>query len=380
MGGINRAQGGPGHTDLGSGGNKQSGEGRRKILSAAAWLLLLAASAALLFAPGPLAIAQSAGQVEITWEEGALEAVSCSEAFNLLSGCTQEELLFEREGRRGHIAGSEGYRAAYEMLIHGTLAERLRFGFLGLSPMERMALYRKFGDVCYFSGTSFAFEGDRFVKTRRSSFSYFALMDGTATSEQVRATGAKTLLLSGNAEVGGALVDTDINTLLAQPPYLAEGGCLYLDTPGGRRLVSALPHSSSLVVEQMDFCDEGALLGCRELGQLSLPFVGSAKSPLGSDYVCSLQYMFGGPPPQTLKKIEVTGGEILPFAFSGCEYVEEIDLCKLEQGALSPDAFGGCTSLEKLHTSAQNLHLPGEFTATLLPCGCYLYQRKGGRA
>ena len=128
-----------------------------------------------------------------------------------------------------------------------------------------------------------------------------------------------------------------------------------------------------------DFADVGALLACTDLEEVTVPFVGSSKTGAGSSFEGEFAYLFLNGArfevPSSLKKITVTGGELIAFAFYGCSDVRYISACGLAAEDVSPQAFLGCSSLEQLHSPREDVLLSGEFTQERLPCGCMLFVR-----
>lgn len=344
-----------------------------KVLFAAAGAVFFFACAFLLFLPFPEALAAEGEEYLVRWENGTAKE-SYYSAYSALSGCTRECLLFGREGLRGELPASEAFQNAYALLEKGTLLDLLTGDFTVSTRIERAALYRKYEDVCFYSGDLFVFDGTHVVRTKRGGFGELVLLDGKLSAADLCASGAETLTVRADAEFSvDALVGSSVKELRAAEPYFVAGGALYRKTPGGVRLVAAAPSLTHLAVEKTDFCDEGALAPCTALSSLVLPFLGNTKKES-----FALSVLFGGEVPKTLAQIKVTGGTVIPFAFGGAENLFEIDLCGIAAEDVSETAFSGCGSLRKLHTSKKNLSLSGSFHQTELPCGCTLYERKEG--
>lgn len=327
---------------------------------------------ALCFPPRPRTAAATE-RFPIVWEDGTVQEASYAEAYAALCGCTEREILFLQNGKRGSVSAGENFGREYRLLSEGDLAGLLREDG-ALNALEKLALYRKFGGTGYYSEEFFAY-GDGFGRTERKGFSEVMLLTGNIPADVLRETGAKKLTVCKDARLKAeALTGTQIAEFGTFAPYYAEGGVLYLETAGGTRLVAALPAAETLEAGNAYFADSGALCCCTRLSSLTLPFLGSALSPAGSGRDGRLAYLFAEEVPASLKRVKVTGGTVSAFAFEGCEHVEEIDLCGAER--VSPDAFAGCYGLKKLHTSQQNVNLAGQYSVQELPCGCFLYERE----
>jgi hypothetical protein len=83
------------------------------------------------------------------------------------------------------------------------------------------------------------------------------------------------------------------------------------------------------------FCD------CDSLTEITIPFVGATKG--GTTLNLTFTYIFGSVP-ETLKKVTVTGGDIAPSAFSGCDNLTSVEL-RDDVTSIAAYAFQNCTSL-----------------------------------
>lgn len=345
-----------------------------KKLCAAVWLLT---AALLLFLPVPQAVPRGETGIPVLWENGGRTSENYAALSEMYEDCTEAGLTVSKNGIRGTVFVGETFSNYYRLLSEGRIADL--YGGMDLpAEHERMALFRKFGGTGYYSEEFFALNGDGFYRSDRRGFSEVMLLTGDIPASVLRSTGAEKLIVCPEAELTGyALFGTRIKEFGAFAPYEVRAGALCLHTAGGTRLVAALPLAETLEISgDLHFCDEGALSSCERLRVLTLPFVGSSVSPAGSDYDGRLLYMFGEGLPRTLKKVKVTGGALLAFAFEGCAGIEEIDLCGIPASAVSKDAFVGCYGLKKLHTSLKDLHLQGKYRVKTLPCGCCLYEQE----
>lgn len=340
------------------------------FIAIASGVALFCACALAVF-PFPKSVLKGSAFYGIVWEDGVRREESYCAALGALSGFENGRLLFEREGVRGSKpAGGELFRLD-ALLDGGSLPELLAADFSALSGLEGAALYRKYANVGFYSGDLFAYDGERVSRTRRTAFGEIVLLDGKLQSGVLVRSGAKKLTLRPQAEFSAAaLVGTQVCEIAAREPYFTEGGALYLKTPGGVRLIAALPSAEELAVSEVAFCDEGALSPCARLVSLSLPFIGLSRADGGR--VASLF----GEVPASLARVFVSGGKVGEFAFSGCPFVREIDLCGIPAQDVSMQAFIGCERLQKLHTLREDLSLGGNFTQKRLPCGCLLYERE----
>ena len=105
-----------------------------------------------------------------------------------------------------------------------------------------------------------------------------------------------------------------------------------------------------------------AFCGLTNLSEITLPFIGTRESmedgyhidgvfgPVFGDGTYGLNSLYdwnGGEPVGSLKEVTILGGELYDRSFSGCAYVEEINLPSIP-GAIPERCFSGCTSLKKL--------------------------------
>ena len=105
-----------------------------------------------------------------------------------------------------------------------------------------------------------------------------------------------------------------------------------------------------------------AFCGLTNLSEITLPFIGTRESmedgyhidgvlgPVFGDGTYGLNSLYDwndGKPVGSLKEVTILGGELYDRSFSGCAYVEEINLPSIP-GAIPERCFSGCTSLKKL--------------------------------
>lgn len=301
-----------------------------------------------------------------------------SEAYSSLIGFDEEgRLLLERDGERGTIETGEEIKEAVRVLREGELAELLSLR-TGGTRLERTALFLVFGERLYFdSGDWFSYTGEKVVLSERRETREVVFVGGTLTGNELIPTGAKTLYLLPRAEfTSETLLGTEAD-VVAYPPYLTEGGAVFKDGIGGRRLLSGLPSVAEADIV-CDYADEGALLPCKKLERLTISFAGSSPSGVGTEFRGELGYLFLSGEiysvPETLKRVKITGGVIMPTAFYGCGGIEEIDLCGVDPAVISPQAFEGL-SLSLLHCPLADAPLKGNYQKTIAPCGCTVYEK-----
>ena len=330
-----------------------------RIVAILASVLLGAAAIFSLFLPFPKAVESAAQNYVCIWSDGEETEGDYAQFAPLVSGVSEEGVVLSQDGKEGVIAASTAFSHTVNVFENDSLAELLTCSAEDISPLEKLALWREYGNRCYYDGDFFAWDGERFFRTSRKEFSQFVLLRGSVAPSVFRNTGAHKLYLRAEAEVSVSLfMQSNFIEIVAQEPYFTKGDALYLRVPGGTRLVAALPQAKSLTVSA-DFLTDGALAPCTALKELTLPFLNS------------LRDLFGDEAP-ALDRVKVEGA-VSEYAFYGTA-VREIDLCGVPASAVSAEAFVGCAGLETLHTTLQNPDLRGEFTRFTAPCGCYIYQ------
>ncbi len=351
----------------------------RNFIKGAAAVLFTAACAISLYAPYPSRF--SGGEsYECVWADGSVTKESYTSAYSSLAGMDGESIFLSRGGQTGKI---DSYaKTAYEILENGDLAGLLECTAEG-TRIDCAALYRTFSDRVWYDGSYFIWTGNRIERVAKAKRKEIVFMAGKVTSRTLRETGASTVYLRAGAELETlAFVGSGVNEVYAEEPYSQREGAVYLDTVSGKRLLAAVGDGKELVLdEDMAFADEGALLACRSLVSLSLPFLGNAKSPSGSLFTGELAYLFSDGKeydvPKTLSRVTVTGGRIVSSAFYACPAIREINVCKVQANEISRTAFAGLSSLEVLHTPNREAVLTGRFTSYTADCGCTVFKRVG---
>lgn len=318
------------------------------------------------------------------WEDGTESEERYFTAFRDLLGIEGESVVLERDGMRGEIACGEACRELLGLIEHGNFGELAAAGTDGASRIEQAALYRRYRKTLFYAGEWMEWTGRSLAVTRERAAEEVVLLEGEIAPERLIAAHAETVYLRAEGELGGAtFVGTYVKKVVAQAPYRAEGECVCLDVPGGARLIAGLPYAERVDVPQdVTFADEGALLACSRITELSLPFVGNAKSDAATEYRGELAHLFSTgesyQTPKTLRKLRVTGGHLTSHAFYACPSLEEIDACGMRSGEIEYDAFADCTQLRYLHCPRADVFLRGTFTRSVAPCGCTVFERAEG--
>ncbi len=102
---------------------------------------------------------------------------------------------------------------------------------------------------------------------------------------------------------------------------------------------------SALFSEALTEVGEGIFVGCSSLNSVTIPFSGKSATYNNSTPVEQLNfaYFFGGVVPSTLKTITIIKHNIPKNSFSGCSYIETINLVK--QTEIKEGTFSNCGSL-----------------------------------
>lgn len=315
---------------------------------------------------------------ECVWADGSVTGESYSSAYQSLVGMDEGGIVLLRNGLTGRVKSEA--RRVYETLEEGGRDELL-YCFAEGTRIDRAALYRTFSDRAWFDGNYYIWTGTKIERVSRVKKSELVVLSGKVSARVLRECGARSVSLRAEAEVTtGTFASGGVKVLRVQPPYEISGGALYANTAAGKRLVAALVGAEELAFDSdLKFIDEGALLVCDKLVSLTLPFLGSAESPDGAEYKGELAHLFSDGAeyrvPQSLARVKVTGGRIIPFAFYACSGLKEIDVCGVSEKDIAETAFTGLSSLEILHTPKKSVILTGDFTASEAECGCTVYRR-----
>ncbi|MDE6411274.1 MAG: hypothetical protein K2L02_01905 [Clostridia bacterium] len=348
-----------------------------KFIKRAAVAIFTAACLFCLFLPLPKRIS-SRETYECVWADGSVTKESYSSAFESLAGMDGESVILSRNGITGKIESEAG--AVYDTLEYGNLLELLECTAAG-TRIDGAAIYREFSDRVWYNGEYYIWTGSQIKKVSRAEGGEIVFLEGNVTSRVLNETNANTVYLRKGSTVSAAsFAGSNVKKVYTEAPYAENGGAVYLDTAGGKRLLAALGGVQELSVDtDLAFADEGALLACQTITSLTVPFVGSARSPYGTAYKGEFAHLFSTGKeyrvPETLASVRVTGGRLISFAFYACPNLKEINACGVEPGEISKTAFSGLTSLEILHTPKSDVTLTGSFTATVADCGCTIYIR-----
>ncbi len=221
-----------------------------------------------------------------TFEDGTQAEVSFSDAIGEIAGIEKTAVLLRRFGKIGRVSGSEQFCACSEGLFSGEAT--LLFAARGerLDALERLALMARFDKTGYYAGGFFVWNGERVLPAEAGSFEEVYLLDGALPAGLLAKTNAKKLILKTDADLrASALSGSEIETIEAEPPFLAEGGAVYQVSFGKRRLIAALPNAEELSLD-FDYFEKGALSPCTGLKKLTLP----------SGFDGTLRMLFGNTP------------------------------------------------------------------------------------
>ena len=348
-----------------------------KIIKKAGAVLFSAACLFSLFTPYSKKVT-GGERYECVWADGSVTEESFSSAYRDLAGMDGESVLLSRGGLKGRIASGAG--EVYSVLDKGTLPQLLECTAAG-TRIDGAALYRTYSKRVWYDGSYYVWTGEKVERVPKSAREEIVILEGNIPPRVLQETNASTIYLRAGALVkADTFAGSNVKKLFAEAPYSERDGAIYLDTAGGKRLVSAIGTEREMTIEEDSaFADEGALTACRNLVSLTLPFLGSALSSYGSGYRGEFAHLFasGGEfrVPATLERVKVTGGRIISFAFYGCANVKEIDACGVDAGEISRMAFAGMNSLQKLRSPQRDLILAGNFKSYTAECGCTVYER-----
>lgn len=344
-------------------------EKKRKLAVALCTVICVAVAAicvVLLIFPLPRTKDAAFDRYVCLWSDGSRTEETFAQAYAAFIYADEECIYLSGDGAAGEIETGEEYRRIYGVLENGSLADLLALQKGEISRLEQAALWRTFSDWLWYSEECFVWDGERVMRSERTTAETLVLLSGSFPKGFVKNSGAGALSVRAGAEVSSSdFSGSPVTSVSAEAPYSVSGGALYLSTAGGKRLIAVLPDIEALELEaDVAYIDEGALSPCTQLKTLTVPFVGSAANALGTAYVPYFGWLFGTDEtggyavPQTLKRVAVTGGTILSHAFYGCDAVEEIDASGAEY--VEGDAFADCVSLRYLRT-AFPVRLSGDF-------------------
>ena len=272
-------------------------------------------------------------------------------------------------------------KEAISDLKNGDLAPMLAMGY-DLDRLERAALFHVYGNTLYYDeGDLFSFNGERvvFLDTVKKA-ERVMVTGGSLPASVLLLTEAETLVVGDRAELSHRTLDGTSVKVEGRGRYATEEGAI-LDTSLGKSLVAGQPLAEAICVPDVAACKQGALLPCRNLVRLELPFVGSGPVAAGDLFHGELGYLFsdGGnyAIPATLTEVKIRGGVLVSTAFYACRQIESVDACGVPRGNIERDAFAGLESLRYLHTPREDVTLQGNFSARKAPCGCTIYERRG---
>ncbi len=351
----------------------------KKTASAGLSGLLALALAVTAFVPFPRKIGEADECYRCLWEDGTVTTETFASAYADLVGTDGENVLLLRNGKSGAVKSEA--QEMFRALKRGDLGEILSTPAQG-TRLDSAALFRVFSDTLWFDGAYFSWTGKTVEETRARKCSSLVCLSGSVTAGMLKTTGATSLEIGADVSVKpAAFGESSVQNLTAREPYRAENGALYLETPGGVRLVAAVGGLKEIVIsEDTNFADQGALIACRSLESITVPFVGNAKKSNMTAFQGQFAHLFSDGffhVPETLKRIRVTGGTLDDYAFYACPNVEEVNACGVEKQNVARSAFVNLSSLRILHTPSSDIVLPrgAQFVSHTEPCGCTVYER-----
>lgn len=351
-----------------------------KLLKYLPAALFAAVCTVLFFIPRPAYDLPASEKYSCLWEDGTVTEENYFSAFRAYSGIAEDGSIALYDGEnQGHIATSEDFLLTKGVLDGDDLLALLRLSTGSMNRLERAVLVAEYADDVYYSDGAFRFTGYKVAPAEDKAAKRVVLLHGTLPKYYLRTVGATELALKSGAELTAeALVGSSVSSVTAELPYIAEGSAIYREFPPGRRLVAVLAGQKSVSLASCAYIDDGALLACTKLEEITLPFIGNSPNGVGHTALFALFLTEEGYEiPETLKRVCVCGGMLAADAFFGCEDVEEIDACGVDPAQISDAAFLGAKHLTLLHTPRRDVILPaGGFDATVAPCGCTVYTRR----
>ena len=353
-----------------------------KTLSATFAVVFFCAAVVLLFVPFPSGVNGTDERYLCVWEDGSVTSESYVSAYEGLSVSSDFEMMLLRGGKAGKITPTPQYFKLIDILQSGGLNELLEANAAEVSPLERVAIWRGTRDTIWYYERCYVWGADGLTSAVSPAGGRLILLSGMVRARALAATCAHTLELRLGAEIGAAsLVGTQIQTVVACAPYRAAENGILLDTDTAVRYVSGLPSANRLTVPAVDFIDRGALLPCKQLTELELPFAGSSARPSDKDFVGELRFLFSSgnayTVPAMLKRVKIAGGVLMENAFFGFDSVENVDLCGMSSENIHADALLPLGNLRTVHAPTATLNLTGTYELSTAACGCTIYTRKG---
>lgn len=335
---------------------------------------------AVLFLPYPRSVGAGSERYRILWSDGTVTEESYASACSLLGGIGENgDIIFGKDALIGTYTSENGLKTAREILENGELPPMLTMD-LPLNRLACAALCRVYADRLYYDSDEwFAYNGEKVALCGIGKAETVFFSGGELSASELLLTEAETLIVGDGADLSyKTLYGTSVR-VVGKKRYLVENGAI-VDTSLGGILTAAEPLAAEIFVPDVAVCAAGALLPCRGLVSLSLPFVGSGPVAAGDAFHGELGYLFSEGDkffvPRSLKSVAVRGGALISFAFYDCPYLEEIDACGVDPKNIEPQAFAGLGSLKRLHTPRAEIELTGEFTTRTAECGCTIYERK----
>ncbi len=361
----------------------------RSIALAALGGVLAAACTISLFMPPPTDAGKTGERYLCVWEDGSTTMESYSSAFALLDGVAENGAIELKRGDHvGEIAPTESFLACNEVLGKGSLLELTLLGKRApllleekaLTRIGKAALFREYGSTVYYSFDEFHFTGTQFVRGTAPSTERAVLLSGTFEKGYLASCGATSLRLAGEAEfTADRLLGSAVSSFEGEAPYIPSGDALLLESGGQMRLIAAVPTTRTLALPYSDYTDEGALICCTALEELTLPYVGSGARREGEAFDGSFARLFSDGKnyfvPDSLKRVKVLGGALEAHCFYACPDLEEVDACGLDPDGISKDAFADMVGWKTVHSPYPYLNLTGKYTKRTAACGCTVFTR-----
>lgn len=357
---------------------------KRKYVSIFLAFLFGIGFAAVLFLPYPKWLGTGSDTYTVKWSDGSVTEESYADALSCLDGIAENgDILLKRDALFGTYVSDFCVKEAISVLESGELAPMLSMSF-PFNRLEAAALYHVYADLLYFdTGDWFRFDGERVVPTEIAKAQRVFFTGGELPASLLLLTEATTLTVGDLAEFSYKTIYGTSVTVEGKTRYIVENNAI-IDTRLGGTFIAGQPLATEIYVPDVPVAARGALLPCRELVSVDLPFVGSGPVAAGELYHGELGYLFTEGEeyyvPASLKRVTVRGGALISFAFYHFPDLEEIDACGVDPAPIERQAFEGLPSLKRLHTPRADVTLtdPEKFTTYVAECGCTIYERKEG--